>query len=287
MILEAKDTVFKSKKTLNLKGKILDLHTPAVMSIINLTPDSFYPQSRASRDKDILQLAEKALAEGADILDVGGYSSRPGAEDIPESEELNRVVHGISLITKEFPKAFISVDTFRSSVAKSAVEEGACIVNDISGGELDNYMFETVAALKVPYILMHMRGSPQTMKKLNQYDDLMLDILDFLQIKVNKLKELGVADIVLDPGIGFSKSIDQNYEILKKLKYFAILNMPFLIGISRKSLIFKRLEIDVQDALNGSTVLNTMCLLNGASFIRVHDTKEAVEAVKLFKLTNY
>jgi dihydropteroate synthase len=285
--LEAKDTVFKSKKTLNLKGKILDLSTPAVMSIINLTPDSFYNASRAFHDTAILKHAEKALSEGADILDVGGYSSRPGADDISQSEELNRVVHGISLIKKEFPQAVLSVDTFRSQVAIRAVEEGACIINDISGGDLDPEMFETVAALKVPYVLMHMRGTPQTMKNLVQYDNLTLEILDCLQKKVYKLQDLGVADIVVDPGIGFSKTIDQNYEILKNLKYFAVLNMPILVGISRKSLIFKRLGIDVQEALNGTTVLNTICLLKGASILRVHDTKEAVEAVTLYKLTNY
>lgn len=285
--MEAKDTVFKSKKTLNLKGKILDLSTPAVMSIINLTPDSFYPGSRALQEKEILRHAEKALNEGADILDVGGYSSRPGAEDIPESEELNRVVHGISLIGKEFPEASISVDTFRSLVAKKAVEEGACVVNDISGGELDPVMFDTIAELKVPYIIMHMKGTPQTMKQLNQYDNMMLEILGFLQKKVDKLIALGVSDIMIDPGIGFSKSIDQNYEILEKLKYFALINMPLLIGISRKSMIFKRLETDVKEALNGTTVLNTISLIKGASILRVHDTKEAVEAVKLYKLANY
>ncbi|MDQ3535007.1 MAG: dihydropteroate synthase [Bacteroidota bacterium] len=284
--MEAKDTVFKSKKTLNLKGKILDLSVPAVMSIINITPDSFYPGSRAKRDIEILKHAEKALADGTDILDIGGYSSRPGAEEITEKEELNRVIHGISLITKEFPDAFISVDTFRSGVAKTAVEEGACIINDISGGHLDPKMFETVAALQVPYILMHMRGTPKTMTGLNNYDNLVIELLDFFHKSINKLISLGIRDILIDPGIGFAKNIDQNYEILKNLNYFSLINVPILIGISRKSLIFKKLNIKVEEALNGTTVLNTISLFNGAAILRVHDTKEAVEAVKLFKLTN-
>lgn len=282
--MEAKDTVFKSKKTLNLKGKILDLNSPAVMSIINITTDSFYSGSRATYDAKILKHAEKALTEGAAILDIGGYSSRPGAEDIVAQEELKRVVHGISLISKEFPEAFISVDTFRSEVARCAVQEGACMINDISGGQLDSEMFKIVAALKVPYILMHMKGTPQTMRNLSNYDNLMLEIIDFLQKQINNLINLGVSDIVVDPGFGFAKSIEQNYEILKNLKYFAILNMPVLIGLSRKSMIFKRLKINVQEALNGTSVLNTIGLLNGASILRVHDTKEAVEAVKLYKL---
>ncbi|MDQ3395384.1 MAG: dihydropteroate synthase [Bacteroidota bacterium] len=284
--METKDTVFKLKKTLNLKGKILDLSSPVVMSIINVTPDSFFPGSRASLDKEILKLAEKALSEGAGILDIGGYSSRPGAEDIPEEEELKRVVKGISLICKEFPEANISVDTFRAAVAKSAVDAGACMINDISGGELDPNMFDTVSFLKVPYVLMHMKGTPQTMKGLCNYDNLLLEIIDFLQKKLNILLKLGVSDIILDPGIGFAKTIDHNYEILKKIKYFAFLNTPFLIGISRKSMIFKRLKVEVEEALNGTTVLNTMSLMHGASIIRVHDTKEAVEAVTLYKLLN-
>lgn len=282
---EAKDTVFKLKKTLNLKGNIVDLSTPVVMQIFNITPDSFYPGSRISSDAEILDKVETALKQGARILDVGGYSTRPGAAEISEAEELNRVIKVISLISKKFPEAYVSIDTFRAKVAYEAINAGACMVNDISGGQLDEKMFETVAKLQVPYVLMHTRGTPGTMKSLNKYDNLLLDLLDYFQRSINKLLKLGVNDIVVDPGFGFAKSIDQNYEILKNLKYFAILNAPVLIGISRKSMIYKKLSIPVSGALNGTTVLNVMGLLKGASILRVHDAGEAVEAIKLFKYT--
>lgn len=284
--MEAKDTVFKLKKTLNIKGKIMDLTTPVVMSIINVTPDSFYPGSRAGDSSLILKAAEKALSEGATFLDVGGYSTRPGADVVSPDEELSRVLHGIELILKEFPEANISIDTFRAAIARRAVEVGACLINDISGGELDEEMFETVAKLNVPYVLMHMKGDPQHMKNLTSYQNLLLEIVDYFQLKMNKLRKLGVIDIVTDPGFGFAKSIDQNYEILKNLKYFAILSNPILVGISRKSMIYKRLQIEVEKALNGSTVLNTIALCNKASILRVHDTKEAVETIKLLKYIN-
>lgn len=282
---EAKDTVFKLKKTLNLKGNIVDLSTPVVMQILNITPDSFYPGSRVSSEAEILDKVETAFKQGATILDVGGYSTRPGAAKISEAEELNRVIKVISLISKKFPEAYVSIDTFRAKVAYEAINAGACMVNDISGGQLDEKMFETVAKLQVPYVLMHTRGTPGTMKSLNKYDNLLLDLLDYFQRSINKLLKLGVNDIVVDPGFGFAKSIDQNYEILKNLKYFAILNAPVLIGISRKSMIYKKLSIPVSGALNGTTVLNVMGLLKGASILRVHDAGEAVEAIKLFKYT--
>jgi dihydropteroate synthase len=282
---EAKDTVFKIKKTLNLKGNIIDLSIPVVMQILNLTPDSFYPGSRVSTEAEILTKVEKALNQGATIIDVGGYSTRPGALEISEREELKRVINVILLINKNYPEAYVSIDTFRAKVANEAISAGACMINDISGGQLDEKMFETVAKLKVPYILMHMRGTPGTMKNLNKYENLLLNLLDYFQRSINKLLILGVNDIVVDPGFGFAKSIDQNYEILKNLKYFAILNAPVLVGISRKSMIYKRLNIPVSGALNGTTVLNVMSLLNGASILRVHDTGEAVEAIKLYKNT--
>jgi dihydropteroate synthase len=282
---EAKDTVFKVKKTLNLKGNVIDLTTPVVMQILNITPDSFYPGSRFAQESELLKIGEKALQEGATILDVGGYSSRPGAADITEAEELKRVIDVIYLLSKNFPEAYISIDTFRAKVAYEAVQAGACLINDISGGQLDENMFEAVGKLNVPYILMHMRGTPGTMKNLNVYQNILLDLLDYFHKTINKLLILGVKDIVVDPGFGFAKSIDQNYEILKNLKYFAILNAPLLMGISRKSMIFKRLGIQVSEALNGTTALNVLGLLNGVSILRVHDTKEAVEAIKLFKYT--
>ncbi|CAN5559100.1 dihydropteroate synthase [soil metagenome] len=282
---EAKDTVFNIKKTLNLKGNIIDLSTPVVMQILNITPDSFYPDSRVTTEAEILKKVERALNQGATMLDVGGYSTRPGAAEITEAEELNRIINVIRLIEKNFPEAYVSIDTFRARVAYEAISAGACMINDISGGQLDENMFDTVAKLKVPYILMHMRGTPETMKSLNIYKNLLLDLMGFFHKSINKLINLGVKDIVVDPGFGFAKSIDQNYEILKNLKYFAILNAPVLIGISRKSMIYKRLNIPVSEALNGTTVLNVMGLMNGASILRVHDTGEAMEAIKMFKNT--
>lgn len=283
--MEAKDKVFSTKKTLNLKGNLVDLTTPLVMGILNVTPDSFYDGGYYNSDTLLIKQALKLHNEGATILDIGGYSSRPGATDIPQEEELKRVVNGINIVLKELPEAFISVDTFRSEVAKAAIEAGACMVNDISGGSLDKNMWKTVAALKVPYILMHMKGTPQNMKDHAVYEKLLPELLDYFHTRLHQLNELGVKDILVDPGFGFAKTIDQNYEILKNLNYFKALNRPLLIGLSRKSFIHKRLGIKPEKALNGTTVLNTIALMNGASILRVHDVKEAVEAVKLYKLT--
>lgn len=283
--MKTKDTGFSVKKTLKLHGNLLDLTQPRVMGILNVTPDSFYEGSRQHGEKELLLQAEKMLAEGADILDIGGYSSRPGATDISEEEEWQRVGMAVKLLVKHFPEAPLSVDTFRADVARKAVLEGAALINDISGGELDPAMFDTIARLQVPYILMHMRGTPQNMKELNHYDNLLHEIFDYFAAKLNKLRALGVHDIVIDPGFGFAKNIAQNYELLQNIGYFSALGVPVLVGLSRKSLIYKKLNISPAEALNGTTVLNTIGLMQGASILRVHDVKEAVEAVKLFKLT--
>ena len=269
---------------LNIGGKLLDLSTPQVMGILNVTPDSFYSGSRVLQVEDACMKAERMISEGASILDLGGHSTRPGADAVSEEEELKRVLPVVELIQKHFPNAIISIDTFRSTVARQAVAAGAHIVNDIAGGNLDSLMFETVAALNVPYILMHSRGTPQTMKELNQYDNLVTDVLRELQAKIYQLQQLGVRDIVADMGFGFAKNADQNYVLLNELKAFQVLNVPLLIGVSRKSMIWRKLNITADQSLNGTTVLNTIALMNGANILRVHDVKEAVEAVKLVQL---
>ncbi|BDD02879.1 dihydropteroate synthase [Aureibacter tunicatorum] len=278
-----KDTVFSTKITLNANGKILDLSQPIVMGILNITPDSFYEGSRISNHDEILAKARQMLIDGASILDIGGYSSRPGADDITIQEEIDRVTGPIEAIASHYPNAIISIDTFRSEVVQAAVEAGAHIINDISGGTIDDKMFDTVAQLRVPYIMMHMKGTPQTMVQLNQYEDLVYDIMDFFTKRINKLKSLGVNDIILDPGFGFAKHIDQNFELLRRLDEFKILELPLLIGVSRKSMIYKTLHIKPAEALNGTTVLNTISLNKGAHILRVHDVKEAMETIKLHK----
>jgi len=279
----AKDTIFSSKTTLNLRGNLVDISTPIVMGILNITPDSFHSGSRIDSDKHLLSQAEKMLADGATILDVGGYSSRPSAADISTEQELKRVIPSIEQLSRTFPGANISIDTFRSTVAEAAMNAGASMINDISGGMLDENMFEVVAKCNAAYILMHMRGTPQSMSKMTDYDNLLIDLTDFFVSQSSKLKALGVSDIILDPGFGFSKNITQNYEILKYLQYFQQLNLPLLAGLSRKSMIYKSLDILPDQALNGTTVLNTIALMNGAQILRVHDVKEAIEAVKLYK----
>ena len=270
--------------TINCKGSLIDFTTPKVMGILNLTPDSFYDGGRNSSEKDYLLHAEKMLKEGADFIDVGAYSSRPGAVDISEVEELSRLVPVVQLLLKEFPEALLSIDTFRSEVARQAVENGAAIINDISGGSLDPEMLKTVAELQVPYILMHMRGNPKNMKDLNQYDDLAKDLLFYFSEKISEARDLGINDLIIDPGFGFSKNIAQNFELMSKLELFKNLNLPLLSGISRKSLIYKTFHTTPNEALNGTTVLNTISLLKGAHILRVHDVKEAVECVKLTSL---
>ena len=254
------------------------------MGVINVTPDSFYSGSRNLSIGGVLKMAEAMIREGADILDIGGYSSRPGAAGISEQEESSRVIPAIKAISNHFPDAVLSIDTFRSHIALEAVNQGASIVNDISGGLLDPGMVETSASLKVPYIVMHMKGTPETMKNLTQYDHLINDICFYFSERINQAHSKGIADLILDPGIGFAKSIEQNFEILKNLPYFHIFSLPLLLGISRKSLIYKTLNIEPEDALNGTTILNTLALLHKVSVLRVHDVKEAVELRKLMKI---
>lgn len=274
--------------SINLKGNLVDLSTPIVMGILNVTPDSFYDGGRYYQDeKSLLNQAEKLLLEGATILDIGGYSSRPGAQHISLEEERKRAVESIEKVAKAFPEAYISIDTFRAEVAREAIGAGACMINDISGGNLDEHMFEVVADLQVPYVMMHMQGTPQTMKKLTQYDNLVLDILDYFQRKLAELRCLNVKDVMLDPGFGFAKTIDQNYSLLKNLEAFHVLDAPLLVGVSRKSMIYKRLKISIEEALNGTTVLNTVSLLKGAAILRVHDVKEAVQSIKLLNYINH
>jgi dihydropteroate synthase len=271
---------------MNCKGQLIDLSTPKVMGILNLTPDSFYDGGKFDSDKNILLQVEKMLLDGATFIDVGGQSSKPNATAISVEEELQRVIAKIELIVKNFPETIISIDTFNSQVAKAAVENGAAIINDISAGSLDDKMMETVAQLQVPYIMMHMRGTPQTMQQLTSYDDLVKEILFYFSEKVVKARSFGINDLIVDPGFGFAKTIEQNFELLNKLELFQILELPVLAGISRKSMIYKTLNTDVENALNGTSVLNTIALTKGANILRVHDVKEAVECVKLYYMIN-
>lgn len=253
------------------------------MGILNVTPDSFYDGGKYLTSEHIAGRAASMLENGADIIDIGGYSSRPGAENIPIEKEKARVVKALKIIKKEFPDCLVSVDTFRSEVARFAAAEGADIINDISGGELDDKMFETIAELKLPYILMHMKGSPATMAKLNQYDDLIGDMLQYFQEKIRHLNELGIWDIIIDPGIGFSKNSLQNFHLISQLDIFSALNLPVLLGASRKSFIYKTLNISQEEALNGTTVVNTIGLLKNIKIFRVHDTREAKQIISLLE----
>jgi dihydropteroate synthase len=269
---------------INVGGKLLDLETPLVMGILNITPDSFYKGSRYNSDSSILRSASEMLEQGADIIDVGGYSSRPGAEDVSEEEEGRRVLNAVKLISDQFPEAVISVDTFRSEIARAAVEEcGAQIINDISGGEGDSSMFGIVAGLKVPYIMMHMQGDPRTMQNNPVYDDVVADILRWFGERIYTLRSMGVKDIIIDPGFGFGKTADNNFEMIRRLEEFSVAGLPVLVGISRKSMIWKTLRITADEAMNGTTALNAIALANGADILRVHDVKEAVQTVKLVK----
>ena len=271
--------------TLNCKGRLLVIDKPLVMGVINATPDSFYGGSRLDGVDEIVAKAEKMLNDGADIIDIGGQSTRPGSELISADEEIGRVVPAVKAIANKFPEVFISIDTFYSKVAIAAVNAGATMVNDISAGSMDNKMIETVAELKVPYILMHMKGTPQTMQQNAVYENVTREVLDFFIAKTNDLKNAGIVDIIIDPGFGFAKTIDQNFELLKNLSVFKMLDKVLMLGISRKSTIYKTLGVNADDALNGTTILNTIGLMNGASILRVHDVKEAKEAVKLFCAT--
>jgi len=251
------------------------------MGIINVTPDSFFSASRKQAHHEILKTGEKMLAEGATFLDVGGYSSRPGAHDISVEEELERVLVPIQLLKRRFPEAIISIDTYRSEVAEKAVDEGASMINDISGGHLDENMLSTVSKLRVPYIVMHMRGTPQTMKELTDYEDILTEVQKYFSKILKHCNELGLKDVIIDPGFGFAKKAAQSFHLLKHLDYFHWLQRPILVGVSRKSMIYRTLDLTADEALNGTTVLNTLALFKGASILRVHDIKEAVQAVKL------
>ncbi len=266
---------------INCKGNLIDLTQPKVMGIINITPDSFYSGSRSTTQKEILSNTEKMLQEGATFLDLGAYSSRPGADDISVDEELDRMTPAIEMILMEFPEAVLSIDTFRAEVAERCIQAGAALVNDISAGKLDQQMLPLIAKYQVPYIMMHMKGTPQSMKDLNQYDDITADVLFYFSERIKAARDLGINDLIVDPGFGFAKNIAQNFELLSKLELFKNLELPILIGVSRKSMIWKSLDISASEALNGTTVLNTAALLKGAGILRVHDVKEAMECIKL------
>jgi dihydropteroate synthase len=256
------------------------------MGILNVTPDSFFDGFRYTDEAALLKQTEKMITEGADIIDVGGYSSRPGAENISTEEEVKRVVPAIDAIRKSFPDTFISIDTFRATVAEKAIDAGASLVNDISGGELDLNMFATVAKLRVPYVLMHLRGTPQTMNSLTQYEHLLKEIIDYFHQKVFALQQLGAKDIIIDPGFGFAKTVEQNFELLQNLGALRVLGKPVLAGLSRKSMIWRTLKTNPENALNGTTALNAIALLKGASLLRVHDVREAKETISLLQHLN-
>ena len=268
--------------TINCKGHLIDLSTPKVMGILNLTPDSFYDGGKYKNESEILSRVENMLNEGATFIDVGAYSSRPNAEHI--TEELKRIIPIVNSILKSFPDTLLSIDTFRSKVAKTCIESGASIINDISAGKLDEHMLQTVADLHVPYVMMHMRGTPQTMQKITQYDDLIKNILFYFSERIYAARKLGIIDIIVDPGFGFAKTIAQNFELLNNLDHFKMLKLPVLVGLSRKSMIYKTLGTTVDEALNGTTSLNTIALQKGVNILRVHDVKEAVECIKLHDL---
>lgn len=267
--------------TINCKGNLIDLAQPKVMGILNITPNSFYDGGKYKTDVNFLNQTEKMLTEGATFIDLGAYSSKPGAEFVSEEEEINRILPVIEMILKQFPEALLSIDTFRAQVAKRSVEHGAALINDIAAGFLDEKMLETVAELQVPYIMMHMKGNPNIMQSLAQYEDITKEVAYYFSERVNAARALGINDLILDPGFGFAKTLDQNYELLGKVDFLSVFGLPMLIGISRKSMIYKLLETNPQEALNGTTVLNTIALQKGAQILRVHDVKEAVECVAL------
>src|SRR5476651_856909 len=277
---------FQKKQSINAGGKLIDLSTPKVMGIINITPDSFYSDSRKTTIESALAQAEKMLNEGADFLDIGAYSSRPGATDISVQEEVDRLLPVVEAISTTYPEAILSVDTFRSAVALAAIKAGAHIINDISGGELDEQMFATAAKLRVPYILMHMRGTPQNMVQQTDYTDIFGEVFDYFAERVYRLREIGVHDVIIDPGFGFAKTHPQSYELMRRLPEFERLELPVLVGVSRKRMVYNITGGTAADVLNGTTVFNTIALSKGANILRVHDIKEAVEAVKIWQAVN-
>lgn len=277
----AKDTFLNRKHTLNCKGKLIDISKPSVMAILNITPDSFYNKSRVGNVDEALKSTEKFIEAGAKFIDIGAYSSRSGAADVSEQEEIERLVPIVAAINRAFPETLISVDTFRAKVAEESINAGAHIINDIAAGNLDEKMFETIAKLQVPYIMMHMKGTPQNMQDSPNYENVTKEVFSYFSEKIKTLTALGVKDIILDPGFGFAKTVDHNYELLKNMQMLNFFELPLLVGFSRKSMITKALNIKTEDALNGTTVLNTSALLKGANILRVHDVKEAVECVEL------
>jgi dihydropteroate synthase len=273
--------------TINCKGQLIDLTSPKVMGILNVTPNSFFDGGKYKNTSEMLSQVAKMLEDGATFIDVGAYSSKPNAEFVSEEEELERIVPIVNLILEYYPQTLISIDTFRSEVAKVCIENGAALINDISAGSLDDKMLETIAKHNVPYIMMHLRGTPQTMQKMTSYENIVKEMLFYFSERVNKARSLGINDLIVDPGFGFAKTLEQNYEVLQKMELFQILELPLLAGVSRKSMIYKTLNSSADEALNGTTVLNTIALTKGANILRVHDVKEALECVKLFgKLNN-
>jgi len=266
---------------INCKGQLIDLSVPKVMGILNVTPNSFFDGGKYKNEGEIISQVEKMLSEGATFIDIGAYSSKPSAEFVTEQQEIDRIVPAVELILKHFPETLLSIDTFRAAVAKASIESGAAIINDIAAGELDDKMFEVIADYNVPYIMMHMRGNPQTMQSMTQYEDIVKEMLFYFSEKVKKARSLGINDLILDPGFGFAKTTDQNYEVLQKMELFNLLDVPVLAGVSRKSMIYKTLNNTAQEALNGTTVINTIALTKGVKILRVHDVKEAVECVNL------
>lgn len=284
--MKAKDTFLNRKVTLNSNGKLIDLSSPAVMAILNLTPDSFYSQSRINSIEEALKRTASFIQEGAQFIDIGAYSSRPGAADVSETEELQRLIPIVEAIAKEFPQVFISIDTFRAKVAEAAILSGAHLINDISAGNLDEAMFETVAKLQVPYVMMHMKGTPQNMQENPNYENITNEVLVYFIAKTNQLQQLGVKDIIVDPGFGFAKTTEHNYQLLQQMESFNLLKLPILVGFSRKSMITKVLNIKPEEALNGTSILNTVALQKGATILRVHDVKAAAECIKLVEMIN-
>ena len=272
--------------TINCKGQLVDLTLPKVMGILNVTPNSFFDGGRYKNDSEILLQVEKMLLNGATFIDIGAYSSKPSAEFVSEEEELQRIVPIVQLILEHFPETLISIDTFRSEVAKACIENGAAIINDISAGILDDKMLETIAKYNVPYIMMHMRGTPQTMQTMTNYDNIIKEILFYFSERIAKARSFGINDLIVDPGFGFAKTLEQNYEVLQKMELFQMLELPLLAGVSRKSMIYKTLHSSAEEALNGTTVLNTIALTKGAKILRVHDVREAMECVTLFNTIN-
>lgn len=282
----AKDTFFPKNNTLNCKGKLLNLDNPAVMGILNITPDSFYDGGKYTSDYEIIKHAEKMFLDGAEIIDLGAVSTRPGAQEISEKEEEKRLIPIVKKLVKEFPGKIFSVDTWRSGIAKMAIDQGVSIINDISGGTFDNKMLDLVSKENVPYIIMHIKGKPSNMQENPGYENLVKELVFFFSKQIEKLKKLGAKDIIIDPGFGFGKNLEHNYHLLKNLGYFHFFGLPIMVGVSRKSMINKLLGTNPGNALNGTTVLNTIALLNGAKLLRVHDVKEAVEAVKITEKIN-